>query len=207
MSVQKLIHLTGESLRDPRAFAERLKAAKIPRINCWEILAVAAILGVFMNHVNISLMLDLDAVPVDMLDKMRLDNARKLVELPYIHAIIYMSVLVISVFVLFWVSRMAGGTGGFAPGILVMAWITYLSVVLGVFQLGLWLVSPALSTMFGVAVTALTLWVLTNLIAGVHGFTSPFKVFVMMIATSLAVLFGLAFFFGLLGLTLPGVPV
>ena len=131
-------------------------------------------------------------------------NANLIVANPFLHMMIYTTILVMTVFCTYFVSAMMRGTGGFGAGILVIAWIGFVWAFLSALQLIVFLVSPSLAGYLMLGISALMMWVTTNSIAELHGFQSLFTVFIMMCLTFFAAMFGFVILLALIGISAPG---
>jgi Yip1 domain len=116
---------------------------------------------------------------------------------------IQLALLVVMVFAVFWIGRAMGGTGSFEESILLVAWLQFVMVCLQVVQTGVLLVSTTIAEIFGLLGIVLFLWLLTNFVAVLHGFTSLFKVFVMILVSAFGIAFGLSILLTLIGVTMP----
>ena len=94
--------------------------------------------------------------------------------------------------------------GDFGSGILAIAWISFVTAVLGMVQLAVLNLSAILGDLLGLAIIVITLSMMTRFIAEIHGFVSLFQVFVMMIATTLGFMIGFGMILGILGITIMG---
>jgi len=178
-----------ETLADPQAAARSLIDLNPPVEGRWLGLALVAVLSAFMGQVGV-LMLAADQTPLAV-------GAGASV-------VVQGVLLVITVFAVHGVGRMFGGTGEFPDALLLVAWLQFLMVGLQAVQLLSLLLIPPLAGMIGILSIALFLWVLTNFVAVLHGFTSLGKVFGMILVTFMAVAFAVAFLLALLGIQGPG---
>ena len=119
-------------------------------------------------------------------------------------AIVQGGVLLLMVYAAHVVGRLFGGGGTFPDAVLLVSWLQFLMVALQLVQVVALLLIPPLSGMIGIIAIVLFLWVLTNFVAVLHGFTSLGKVFGMILVTFMAVAFAVAFLLALLGIQGPG---
>ena len=204
LTFPQLMQWVAESIRDPRGFMRMLKSIEMLRAHQWQLLIVASIIGVFVNHISFVMMFDDRVRPASEVERAMFANALLIIQNPYIHAMLYTSILVIACFALFWVARLCGGTGDFGSGILAIAWISFVTAVLGMVQLAVLNLSAILGDLLGLAIIVITLSMMTRFIAEIHGFVSLFQVFVMMIATTLGFMIGFGMILGILGITIMG---
>jgi len=94
-----------------------------------------------------------------------------------------------TVFGIYWIGRAMGGKGGFSDTILLVAWMQFVVVCLQIVQLGVFLLAKPLAGLVDIAASVVSLWILTNFVAELHGFRSIGKVLLMIIIS----LFGVAF--------------
>lgn len=93
-----------------------------------------------------------------------------------------------------WIGRLAGGSGGLEDVLLLVIWFQLVLVALQVVELAVMLLVPTLGAVVFYAFLAYVVWVLTNFIAVVHGFTSLGRVFLGMVLA----LFAFAFLLSLI---------
>ncbi|KMW56886.1 hypothetical protein AIOL_001843 [Candidatus Rhodobacter oscarellae] len=202
-----LLGQVNEGLRDPRGTMRWLASLDLSRGGQWQVLLLSALIAALANHVGLLMTVDFSITPRDPIEELVLQNATMMARQPFVHAIVFASMLVISVFMLYWVSRMCGGTGGFGAGILLIAYVNFIHTVLFLGQLAIFVLSPPLASLAGIAVLVLTFWVFTSAISELHGFRSLFRIFVMILMTAFGCLFGLIFLLTIVGVILPGGPV
>jgi hypothetical protein len=119
-------------------------------------------------------------------------------------AFIQLLLLVVMVFAIFWIGRAMGGTGSFEEAILLVAWLQFIMVCLQVIQaVALMFFPGVVVALIGMAGVALFLWLLTNFVAVLHGFSSLFQVFIMILVSAFAIAFGLSIILTLIGVTVP----
>ena len=122
---------------------------------------------------------------------------------PYLLAIVQMSGLVITVFVVFWVGRAGGGTGRFADCISVVTWIQFVLFCVQFLQAVAVFVVPQIAGTIGLFALVLLFWLMTNFIAELHGFKSLTRVFAMIMATLFGFAFGLSLVLTMIGFSAP----
>lgn len=83
-----------------------------------------------------------------------------------------------TVFAIFYLGRMAGGTGSFAQALMTVVWMHFIALVieLGVLFLGVF--APGLALVLWGGGFVMTFWVLTQFVTEMHGFRSAGMVFV-----------------------------
>lgn len=83
--------------------------------------------------------------------------------------------------------RAAGGTGRFPEALLLAVWLEFILILLQVVQLVVMIVFPFFSVLISMGGMVLFLWLLTNFVAELHGFSSLPKVFFGIVASFLLV--------------------
>jgi len=198
VTVQDMVRQVPFSLRDPRKFARILMMVEMPRSARWQLLGLAVVIGVALTQLNVFLASTDLRGPVDPIQQ---TVETLILERPIVHAMLQFSILVITVFMMFWVGRMARGIGGFGPAILMVGWIEFVLVVLRCVQAVIWLISPPLAAILGVVSIVLFFWLLSNFTAELHGFASPFWVFLGILGTLVGILVGMSSLMALVGVT------
>jgi hypothetical protein len=85
------------------------------------------------------------------------------------------------------VGRWRGGTGNFADALVLIVWWQTFLLGFQLLQIAALLVLPVATNLLGLVGLVLVFWLLTAFIAELHGFSSPAKVLVGIIATLIAV--------------------
>jgi len=194
LNLPMLMQLVAVSIRTPRDAARMIMAIDLPRALRWQVLflfvLIGAILAVFLTYlITGHAVLYVGFIQVQ----------------PIAAAMVTASGSVLTVFAIYWVGRALGGTGHFADAISVVAWLQFVVVTFQVAQLAVFIVMPPLAAVIDLAGTLLSIWLLTNFIAELHGFKSLSKVFVMILVTLFAFAFGLSLILTAIGLSVPGV--
>jgi hypothetical protein len=78
--------------------------------------------------------------------------------------------------------RVFGGTGRFPEALLLAVWLEFILILLQVVQLVVMIVFPFSSVLIGILGMVLFLWLLTNFVAELHGFSSLPRVFFGIVA-------------------------
>lgn len=99
----------------------------------------------------------------------------------------------------FAVGRWRGGKGSFSDCVLALSWLQITMVVAQVACVVVELALPFLGAIIGIAALALMMWLATNFIAEVHGFSNVAMVFLSIILTLFLTSFVLAFVTSLAG--------
>jgi hypothetical protein len=185
-----LLAMVWRTVRNPREGAEELLSIGVPREALWPALVLVVVLSILLAQGTTLLMTgsaDM-SMPVG----------------PAATGFIQLLLLVVMVFAIFWIGRSMGGTGSFEEAILLVAWLQFVMVCVQALQaLALVLFPTVVATLIGIAALALFLWLLTNFIAVLHGFSSLLLVFVMILVSAFGLAFGLSLILTLIGVTVP----
>ena len=194
VTLQTLLRNAWDTVRSPREGAAWVMTFDIPRAERWLLLFLITVLSVILAHISGLLLFS----QTDMF-------MGQILASPFISTILQMSVLVITVFLVFWMGRAMGGQGGFGDTILLVAWLQFIMGCLQVIQLIAMLTIPAFGSLLGVVGLVLFFWLLTNFVAELHGFQSLGQVFAMVIVGVIAIGFCMIFLFALIGVSITGV--
>lgn len=127
-------------------------------------------------------------------------------ERPLTFTSLQLSWLLFAVVAVTLVGRLFGGRARLDEVVLATGWMKAIMLVVQVLQVIVVNLSMGLAAMLSVAESALYLFLAVRLTQTVHGFSSMFKVAVMMILAFFVILFALALLLVLLGLAPAGVP-
>lgn len=190
LTMNGLLAMVWRTVRNPREGAEELLSIGVPREALWPALVLVVVLSILLAQGTTMLMTgsaDM-SMPVG----------------PAATGFIQLLLLVVMVFAIFWIGRSMGGTGSFEEAILLVAWLQFVMVCVQALQaLTLILFPTIVATLIGMAALALFLWLLTNFIAVLHGFSSLLLVFVMILVSAFGLAFGLSLILTLIGVTVP----
>ncbi|MDM7970210.1 MAG: YIP1 family protein [Paracoccaceae bacterium] len=175
-----------DTLRDPRATAERLIAMDLGLPTLWTALALGAVLNALMFSVN--LMLFPTTLPLP-----------GLFSNPVLYAVAMAGGMVITMHLLTWVGGMMGGQGRLADVTVVMVWLQYLRLAAQAVLLVLTMLMPALALMATLVVAAYSLWLLVNFLDVAHRLGSLGKSVLVLVFSVVGVTIGLSFLMMLIG--------
>ncbi len=113
-------------------------------------------------------------------------------------------IFVIAVHATHRIGRLFGGQGGDAGALALVVWTQVLMLGVQAVQALAFIVMPGLGAMIGMASVVLFFWVFTNFVRVLHGFRSAGAVFVGIVASGLAIMFGVSMLLAFLGLLFPG---
>lgn len=194
LTLPNLLQLAWETVRAPRDAARTVMAFDLPREIRWQALFALVLIGSLLAIAITYLftgqvMMYLGVIPAT----------------PFAAAIISLSASVISVFAIYWIGHAMGGQGRFADAISLVAWTQFVVICMQVAQLLAFLLLPAISILVEIGASLISIWILTNFIAELHGFRSLTKVFLMMLVTLFGVAFGMSLILAIIGVSVPGV--
>ena len=117
------------------------------------------------------------------------------------------SISVLTVFAIFWVGRMAGGTGQFKDAIITVIWLQFVLLIVEIGVLFFGVFAPMMATLLWIMGGTLGFWLLTHFITEMHEFRSPGMVFLGIILTIFAVVVMMSVVLAMIGIgadTRPG---
>jgi hypothetical protein len=190
LTLNSLLAMAWRTVRNPREGATELLSLGIPREALWSALALVVVLSILLAQLT-SLVVTGDmgmaGLPVG----------------PAATGFIQLLLLVVMIFAIFWIGRSMGGTGSFEEAILLVAWLQFIMVCLQAVQAVALLIVPLVASLIGIGAIMLFLWLLTNFVAVLHGFSSLFQVFIMILVSAFGIAFGLSILLTLIGVTVP----
>ena len=184
-SLSALMGLLRLTLSDPRGAARRVMALPLPLGARWQALALVIVLSMLFGQAA-ALMLAGEGVDATAL------------------GLIQAAALLTLVYAVYIVGRLMGGRGVFEDGLILVAWLQGVMVAVQLAQIVALLILPPLTGLLGFLGFALFLWLLTNFVAELHGFSSLGRVFGMILLTLFGVAIVLAIVLQMLGITPPG---
>jgi len=188
-SMLALMRLT---LTRPKAAARQVLAWPVPRAALWQALALVVILSLLLTYLT-------DRLMPSSMDSL-LPEFRNT---PLLTAAMLGGLTLVSVWVIDRVGRRMGGTGDFQGALRIVVWLQALMLVLQAVQAVLMVVYPPFAVLLGPLSFGLSLWLMTNFIAVLHGFRSLLAVFGMILVCAMALGFVLFFILALAGIGLP----
>jgi hypothetical protein len=189
LTLNNLVAMAWRSVKNPREGATEVLSLGIPREALWPALALVVVLSILLANVTALLLAG--------------DAAAAMPVGPAATGFIQLALLVVMVFAVFWIGRAMGGRGSFEESVLIVAWLQFIMVCLQVVQAGILVISTPIAEIFGLLGVLLFLWLLTNFVAVLHGFSSLFQVFVMILVSAFGIAFGLSIILTLIGVTMP----
>jgi Yip1 domain len=169
-SLTALLELARYTVQNPRAAARYLLALKLPENARWLIFLLVASASAILTHVAFNML------PAQ--DQTYLANA---MSSPLRSAAMQAVFLLTTVVGIYRIGRWRGGTGSFADTLLLVSWLQFVLLCLQVVQILALLVLPPVAEILGVVGVVLSFWLLTQFVVELHGFSSAWRVFLMMI--------------------------
>lgn len=190
-----LFGMALQCIPEPRKVAAEVQALRFSRAALWQTFALFVILSTGIG-LAASMLFPVDPAQVGAL----LAN-------PSLMGVIEASVLVITIFAIYWVGHALGGTGRFDQAILTVIWLQFVMLFVQLAVLALALFAPGMALLMNVFGVSLTFWILSHFIAEMHEFRSTGLVFVMIVVTMLGLLLGLSIIMAVIGVgaTGPGI--
>lgn len=193
LTLNDLLRLAMESVRDPREGARRVTEAGLPRDARWQALLLVVVVSVLLGQFSAVI------APggADVLMAPFLAN-------PLATALVQLGLVAIMVYAVYWIGRAMGGTGSFEDTILLIAWMQFIMICVQVVQTVALILIPPVASLIGLLGLGLFFWLLTNFVAELHGFESLGKVFLMILVSIVGIAFGLSLILSLIGIAVPG---
>lgn len=181
MTLTDFLKAARYTVREPRAAARWVLQLGLPVPARWTALALMAVLSTLL------VMLDLQIIgaPGDPMLQAALANPMPL-------AAVQMLILALSAWLMARIGQIFGGTGQFSDAVMLVVWMQAVLLVLQVAQILAALVSLPLSEVVAFAGFAISMWLMTNFVAELHGFTSLTRVFLGILGSGLALVVALA---------------
>ncbi len=189
-SLASLASLVRDTIADPRAGARRVLALPVPHEARWMALLLVVVLSVLLTQAALQLFGATEAV------------MGPAAVSPFLSGGIQAAALVIVVVAVDRIGRMFGGRGRFDDALLLVTWLQVVMICLQVAQLVALIVLPPLAGLITLGSFAVFFWVLTGLVAELHGFRSRRQVFAGILASLFALSFAMALLVNLLGVDL-----
>lgn len=190
MSLNLLLPMALASIRQPREAFGRLLRLDLPAGVLWQALLLVVVISVLMAEAT-ALLVRPDPAP---------DNAI-VVPVPFVFGAIQFAVLALTVLAIDRIGRAMGGSGTLPGALLAVVWLQFVMICLQVVQSLVIILIPPLGGLIVMGGLVLFLYLLTNFIAELHGFTSRGRVFGMIVFVLIGVALALSFLLTLLGVT------
>ena len=167
-----LIGMVLQSIPEPRKIARELFALNLDRTTLWQALFLMLVTGAMIG------------VGSSMMFPPAPELSGTIFAMPLVVASAEAAVAVISVFLIYWLGRAAGGTGRFQDGIVTITWLNFVLLIVQVFVLILSLFAPSMAALLWLFGGFTGFWILSHFIAELHGFSSALRGFLTILLTS-----------------------
>jgi len=194
LNFRQLLQHAISSVINPKAEARWVMTRfDLPRAARWQLLILIVALSVIVAQLGLFI------VPIS-------PNTpfAAILNSPVLSTLVQSAVLVILVFLIYFVGRAMGGTGGFGNTILLVAWLQFIMACLQALQTIALILSPPLAAILGIIGFVIFFRLLTSFIAELHGFKSLVNVFLMVIVTMVGLTFGVSVILAMIGVSVPG---
>lgn len=185
--------LVVQSITDPAEAGRRLIAMAIPRDALWIGLSLVVVLNTMIFALSNVLIPGPSPLP-DMLTY------------PPVYLAVSGGGLLLSIYSMYWIGRMMGGTGSLDDMMVLLIWMQGLRFLVQTVTLVLVLTFPLLSVILVIASFLVGLFILMHFIDQAHRFASLGRAAAVLIASSLAILLGLSVLVALIGGPMIGTP-
>jgi hypothetical protein len=186
MTLNDLPALAMDTLRDPRATAERLIALELGLPTLWTALSLGAVLNTMLFSVNMMMFPSTFPLP-------------GLFSNPILYAMAMAGGMVITMHLLTWVGGMMGGQGKLADVTVVLVWLQYMRLAAQALLLVMTMLVPALALMATLVVAFYSLWLLLNFLDVAHRLGSLGKSALVLVFSVVGITIGLSILIALIG--------
>ncbi len=167
-----LFGMALQSIPEPRKIARELFNLRLNRGALWQALILLLVIGAMMG------------VGSSVLFPPAPELSGTVFAMPLMVSLAEASIAIITVFLIFWLGRAAGGTGAFEDAIVTVIWLNFVLLIVQMTVLVLSLFAPSLAALVWLAGGFAGFWILSHFIAEMHGFTSAMRVFLAILLTS-----------------------
>lgn len=175
--------LLALTLRDPRAAARYLMALNLPAGAVWSALVLMAVASALLLHIDLTF--GADTMPAEPL-------LQWVYATPFVTAMVQLGMLCFFVIAAHGVGRLFGGQGGLEQVALVVVWVQFVLLLLQMALVVAFLVLPPLAGVIMLALVVLSFWLVSHVLAEVHGFRNAGLVFVGILVSTFVAAFLLA---------------
>lgn len=180
VDLQGILIFARDTVQQPRPGARALLNMHLPANAAWVGLILMAVASSALSTVTFLLAGVADDPPLDPAMLALFTNPIQL-------AVMQGCLLLIGTMLIHGIGRVFGGKGQFGQALLLVAWLEFILLLLQIAQTVILLVSEPMAAALGLFGLVLFLWLLTNFIAELHGFTSVLAVFFAIIGSVLAI--------------------
>ncbi|MFN3846985.1 MAG: Yip1 family protein [Paracoccaceae bacterium] len=181
LSLATLLSMVRFTVQNPRQGARMVMQANLPVTARWVAFLLTAVASALLAHLAFALM------PLEV--RQAMEGA---MSSPFTSATMQGVLMLVSVFAIHYIGRWRKGTGRFEDALILMVWLQFILLILQVVQIIVQLLMPPAAVLVGYVSVGIFLWLLSNFIAELHGFSSVLKTFLGVILTLIAMGFVLA---------------
>ncbi|WP_235917186.1 Yip1 family protein [Maritimibacter harenae] len=167
-----LFGMALQTIAEPRKIARELFALDLPRAVLWQLLILLLVFGAMIG------------VGSSMIFPPAPELQGTVFAMPMAVALAESAVAVITVLLIYWLGRAAGGTGRFEDGLMTVIWLNFVLLIVQSGVLILSLFAPGLAALLWMAGGLAGFWIMSHFIAELHGFASAMRVFLGILLTS-----------------------
>jgi hypothetical protein len=195
LTFASLFALMQFTLRRPRESAREILGMGLPDAVRWMSFVLVAVGSAIGTHLSIAVLPpDQRAVLETLFDS------------PIRTALVQGGIWLVITLLVTALGRMRGGQGRFGDALLLVTWLLFILLCVQALQVVVGLVLAPLADLVGVLGLVLLLWLLTNFVAELHGFTSLWSVFLGLVLGAVGLFLGAAVVLAMLiGAPAPGV--
>ena len=177
----------------PADAARMLMGLGLRRETGWTILVLACVLNTLAYFVSTTLF----PIPPEF--------SLPLLASPGLVLVLLFSVMVVTVFMLFWTGRALKGAAAFGDILIMIGWLQFMRLAVQVVALVLMIILPGVAGLFAMATGLYGIWILVNFVNVAHGFDALGKSFLMLVLSVLGMTMGLSVILSLIGVTAIGI--
>lgn len=190
LTLGNLMGLVRMTFADPRQAAQVVMRLPMPLQARWAAVALMAVLSAILMQAMAGLM-----PPAIGPDGQELPAIA-----PFFWAGMVGFGMVLTALLAFAVGRWRGGRGELPDAVILVAWLQFIQLLIVVLQLAVLVILPVLAPVIEVGAVLVFLWLLVNFVAEMHGFRSLGMVFLGIVLTFVAAVFGMTMFLMLIGI-------
>ena len=178
------------TVKAPREAAGRVLALDLPVQGLWLALSLVSVVT------SLAFAALMQAVPVSDDELGEVMRASPAYSAPLILALLQWGRAILSVFVLYWVGRILGGTGQLRDVLAVVAWLQAVTFGLMVGAVLVGVILPFVSSILILALVVWWIWAMVSVLDVAHRFDSGLKATGVLILSLLGVTLGFSIFIG-----------
>ena len=183
--LQLFVPLARQAVTEPREAASTLLSMGVPKEAYWPAFFALVALSVLLTEV----LGTLSPAPESIISPG-----------PLVMAALTAVISAVSVWAIWKVGRAVGGTGSFDEALLLTVFLQAILFAGQLVELGLLILLPPLAGLFSVALIVIAFWLNINFIAALHGFTSLWRAFGVLVMATIGVALVLIFLMTLTGI-------